>query len=80
MPYASGEIPEVGDRVSDKRGRVGAVTRITLNLRNLPELTIRWNDGIVGILYPVAGDFTLFSRAPRRNLSPLSDFLPKKKP
>jgi hypothetical protein len=66
MPYASGEIPEVGDRVSDKRGRIGAVTRITLNLRKLPELTIRWNDGIVGILYPVADDFTLISRAPRR--------------
>ena len=63
MPYASGETPETGDQISDKRGRVGAVTRITINLRKVSELTIRWNDGIVGILYPVAEDFTLISRA-----------------
>ena len=63
MPYASGETPEMGDRISDKKGRVGAVTRITINLGKLSELSIRWNDGIVGILYPVAEDFTLISRA-----------------
>jgi len=63
MPYAGGETPEMGDQISDKRGRVGAVTRITINLRKVSELTIRWNDGIVGILYPVAEDFTLISRA-----------------
>jgi hypothetical protein len=63
MPYASGETPEMGDQISDKRGRVGAVTRITINVRKVSELTIRWNDGIVGILYPVAEDFTLISRA-----------------
>ena len=63
MPYASGETPEMGDQISDKRGRVGAVTRITINLRKVSELTIRWNDGIVGILYPVAEEFTLISRA-----------------
>lgn len=60
--YASGETPKVGDRISDKKGRVGAVTRVTINLRERPELTIRWSDGIVGILYPVAVDFTLISR------------------
>ena len=61
--YSSGETPKVGDCISDKRGRVGAVTRVTINLRKLPELTIRWSDGIVGILYPVAEDFALISRA-----------------
>jgi hypothetical protein len=66
MPYASGETPEMRDRISNRAGRIGTVTRITLNLRKLPELTIRWNDGIVGILYPVAEDFTLISRAPKQ--------------
>jgi len=63
MPYASGEIPEVGDRISDETGRVGTVTRIIVGPRSPTELTIRWDDGVVGIRYPVAEDFTLSSRA-----------------
>ena len=64
MPYANGGDPMVGDRLSDKRGRVGTVTHITFGPRNPTELAIRWDDGIVGIRYPDPGDFTLISRAP----------------
>lgn len=64
MPYASGEIPEIGDRISDKTDRIGTVTHITLGQGSPIELTIRWDDGVVGIRYPVAEDFTLISRAP----------------
>jgi len=66
MPYAGGEIPEIGDRISDKRGRLGTVTHISFGPRTPAELTIRWDDGIVGIRYPVAEDFTLISRAPKQ--------------
>jgi hypothetical protein len=65
MPYASGETPEVGDRISDQEGRVGTVTHINPGPRNPTELTIRWDDGTVGIRYPNLGDFTLISRAPK---------------
>ena len=64
MPYASGEEPEVGDRVSDQEGRVGTVTHISVGPTTPTELTIRWDDGIVGIRYPNPSDFTLISRAP----------------
>lgn len=64
MPYASGETPKVGDRISDQQDRVGTVTHINPGPRNPTELTIRWDDGIVGIRYPNPGDFTLISGAP----------------
>jgi hypothetical protein len=66
MPYASGEIPEIGDRISDKRGRLGTVTHISIGLGSPTELTIRWADGIVGIRYPVSEDFTLIFRASKQ--------------
>jgi hypothetical protein len=59
MPYASGEIPEIGDRISDKRGRVGAVTGV----HNFGIFTVRWDDGDTAINYTVADRFTLISRA-----------------
>jgi hypothetical protein len=64
MPYASGEIPKVGDRISDETGRVGTVKHISVGPRSPTELTIRWDDGIVGIRYPNPSDFTLISRTP----------------
>ncbi|MGH2508923.1 MAG: hypothetical protein ACRDHZ_16190 [Ktedonobacteraceae bacterium] len=64
MPYTSGEIPEVGDRISDKSGRVDTVKRVNVGPRSPTELTVSWDDGIAGIRYPVAEDFTLISRVP----------------
>jgi len=60
MPYASGETPKSGDRISDKRGRVGTVTGV----HDFGIFTIKWEDGAVGINYTVADRFTLISRAP----------------
>jgi len=59
MPYASGETPKAGDRISDKRGRVGTVTGV----HEFGIFTIKWDDGVAGINYTVADRFTLISRA-----------------
>jgi hypothetical protein len=63
MLYASGEPPMIGDRISDTRGSIGTVTHITFGVGCPTELTIRWDDGIVGISYLRIEDFTLISRA-----------------
>jgi len=62
MPYASGQTPEVGDRISDKRGRVGTATRVS----DFGIFTVKWDAGIAGINYTVADRFTLISRAPEQ--------------
>lgn len=59
MPYASGESPMVGDRITDKRGRVGTVTAASAG----GIFTISWNDGVAGANYTIAERFTLISRA-----------------
>jgi hypothetical protein len=62
MTYASGETPMVGDRVSNKMGRIGIVMAV-------PDhgiLTVKWHGGAVGINYTVAERFTLISRAPEQ--------------
>jgi hypothetical protein len=64
MPYRRGETPETGDRIMDKRGKVGTVTHIKFGPRNPTELTITWDDGILGIRYPNPADFIMISRAP----------------
>jgi hypothetical protein len=63
MLYASGEAPMIGDRISDTRGSVGTVTHIIFDVKGPGELTIRWDDGIVGIRYLKTEAFTLISRA-----------------
>ena len=63
MLYGSGKPPMIGDRISDSKGGVGTVTHITFDVRSPAELTIRWDDGIVGIRYIKIEDFTLISRA-----------------
>jgi hypothetical protein len=45
MPYASGETPKDGDRISDKRGRVGTVTGV----HTFGIFTVRWDDGDTAI-------------------------------
>ena len=57
--YSSGETPKVGDRISDKRGRVGTVTAVS----DGGIFTVRWDDGDAGINYTLPGRFTLISRA-----------------
>ena len=59
MPYANGGTPMVGDRIGDKRNRVGTVTRVS----DFGIFTVSWDDGVVGINYTVVEGFTLISRA-----------------
>ena len=57
--YAGGETLIVGDRIGDKRGRVGTV--IAASGGGI--FNVRWDDGAVGINYTVIDKFTLISRA-----------------
>jgi len=59
----------IGDRISDTRGCIGTVTHIIFDVRGPGELTIRWDDGIVGIRYSVIQDFTLILRERANNLT-----------
>ena len=46
MPYKSGEIPKVGDRIKNKVGRQGTVTGVTPEIGQIidEKLTIQWDD------------------------------------
>lgn len=57
--YSTGETPKVGDRINDKRGRVGTVTAAS----DGGVFTIRWDDGGSGINYTMIEKFMLISRA-----------------
>ena len=57
--YAGGETLIVGDRISDKRGRVGKLSGVS----DGGIFTVSWEDGAVGINYTVADRFELISRA-----------------
>jgi hypothetical protein len=59
VPYAKGETPQVGDRITDKKGRLAIVTEVQRG----PGIVIRWDEGVVGFEYPSADEFTLLSRA-----------------
>ncbi len=48
-----------GDRIGDKKNRVGTVTRVS----DFGIFTVSWDDGVVGINYTVIERFTLISRA-----------------
>jgi hypothetical protein len=59
MPYANGGVPMCGDRIGEKKDRVGTVTRVS----DFGIFTVSWDDGVVGINYTVIERFTLISRA-----------------
>jgi hypothetical protein len=59
MPYANGGAPMCGDRIGEKKDRVGTVTRVS----DFGIFTVSWDDGVVGINYTVIERFTLISRA-----------------
>jgi hypothetical protein len=60
VAYARGELPAIGDRLEDFNGKLGTETSYTG--RNL---TVHWDEGVVGLEYPLAEQFRLISRAPR---------------
>lgn len=59
MPYASGEMPWVGDRIKDKQGRQATVTDVERS-----RILIRWDDGVVSLEYPCE-EFVLIARRER---------------
>jgi hypothetical protein len=65
MPYASGEIPMVGDRVQHLRGQVGTITHVQLEPGNTPgeiQVGVAWEEGGGGIGASLAREYTLISR------------------
>ncbi len=46
MPYASGEMPMIGDRIKDRQERQAEV----IDLEG-PRIMIRWAEGVVGVEY-----------------------------
>lgn len=56
MPYATGEMPIVGDRIKDKQGRQAKVTDV-----EGARILIRWDEGVVSLEYP-CDSFVLIAR------------------
>jgi hypothetical protein len=64
MPYASGEIPDVGDYVKNQWEQPGTVIRVHSAQDGQERVTIRWGDGGIDLLFASA-EYTLVSRRPR---------------
>ncbi len=62
MPYAAGEIPEVGDYVKNRWGQSGTVTRVRFAQDEEERICIRWDDGGLELLFSPASEYTLVSR------------------
>ncbi len=64
MPYESGEVPEVGDHVRHISGGLGVITEVHLNqghLRGEDQVSVKWDDGGVGIGMALAREFVFVS-------------------
>jgi hypothetical protein len=69
LRYANDEIPMQGDRIRNSAGALGTVTsvlRASASSSEPIQITVKWDEGIVGIDYDVAQKFSLVSRAPGR--------------
>jgi hypothetical protein len=65
MAYESGETPKVGDHVRQAGGRTGTVTDVQLeqgHLRGEDQISVKWDDGGVGVGMALAREFTLMPR------------------
>jgi hypothetical protein len=51
MPYSNGDIPMIGDEVSDAKRQTGLVTHLIYSGAEEVELVIEWEDGTMGIRY-----------------------------
>jgi hypothetical protein len=66
MSYATGETPEVGDHVVSRQGRPGVITWVQLDYPSTPghdAVSIKWDDGGVGIGIAMADEFRFVRRA-----------------
>lgn len=66
MPYASGEKPMVGDRVQhNPTGKIGCVTEAAYEQaqwKGDDQVSVKWDDGSVGVGVSPTGLYTLLSR------------------
>jgi len=68
LQYINREVPMIGDRIADREGRLGTVMDVRTGSRAIVdgELSVKWDDGVVNLNYPLADNFALISRAPQR--------------
>lgn len=62
VPYATGEIPEVGDYVKNQWGQRGTVTRVRFAQDEEERICVRWDDGGLELLFSPASEYSLVSR------------------
>ena len=62
MPYASGEMPKVGDYVKNQWEQSGTVTRVHAAQDEQKRIRIMWNDGGTSLLCFSASEYSLVSR------------------
>jgi hypothetical protein len=62
VPYATGEIPEVGDYVKNHWGQLGTVTRVRFAQNEEERICVRWDDDGLELLFSSASEYTLVSR------------------
>ena len=63
MPYATGEMPVVGDRIKDHKGREAKVTEVEGD-----KILIRWCEGVVSLEY-ACDEFFLLARKGQQSKS-----------
>lgn len=61
VPYASGEVPVVGDYVKNQWEQPGTVTQVYASEAGQEQVSIRWDDGGADLPLTPAEEFTLIS-------------------
>jgi hypothetical protein len=70
VPYATGEILEVGNYVKNQWGQPGTVTRVHVEQDEQERICIMWKDGGISLLFSPASEYNLISRkAPKSQAS-----------
>jgi hypothetical protein len=62
MEYTNGGLPAVGDRVTNITGRLGTVFEVSKNGNTVPQIAIKWDDGVIPITYNRIDEFKLVQR------------------
>ncbi len=77
MPYASGEVPIVGDYVRNQWEQPGTVLEVCLAAGNFlhDQISVRWDDGGTDLPLTPAVEFTLVSR-PSQIIADSTDHIP----
>ena len=77
MPYASGEVPVIGDYVKNQWEQPGTVLEVCLAGSNFlhDQISVRWDDGGTDLPLTPAAEFTLVSR-PSQIIAGSSDHIP----